>query len=97
MQTCFALAGKQVPLELGLAGYQLLVNPGMCWSLWPEVCIMGLDKCLVVNYWYCVPLPRLNSIVLRKAGQSFQSAAIRPHIEHWHLTAGWVLAFQILA
>lgn len=56
------------------------------------VCIMGLDKCVVVNYWYCVPLPCLNSIVLRKAGQSSQSAAIWPHIGHWHLMVGWVLS-----
>lgn len=34
----YALAGKQIPLELGLVGYQLLGSPGMtCWSLWPEL------------------------------------------------------------
>lgn len=51
----------------------------------------GLDKCAFANYWCCLPLPRLNCIVLRKVGQSSQSAAIRQRVEHRHLTVGWVL------
>lgn len=47
-----------------------------------------LDKCGLANCWCGLPLPPLNSVVLRKVGQSSQPAAIRQRVEHRHLRMG---------
>lgn len=72
-----------------------------CWSPWPEVYTVVWINVLFANYGWCLPLPRLSCVVLRKVGQSSQSAAIRQHVEHLASRGGLgslaQMQFQILA
>lgn len=51
----------------------------------------GLDKRAFANCRCCLPLPHLDSTVLRRMEQSPPSAAIQQRVEHQHLAVGWVL------